>query len=247
MHILFADESGTLAPPHQNPNKHFVLAGVVIPEHVWAKLAARMSLLKLRFGVNGEIKWRNFAPNNMLKENAMAHMSPSDRVMFRNELYDALTRFNSVKVIAVAAHVERAFNLSYVNSTDDLYRICYKQLTERFQYHLQDQGREVGTTINGIVVIDHRAARDDARLRMDHHSLVTGSDPNSSDYQNIVEGLFVAPSHLSVGIQFADIVAGAIYRKVEKGDDSAFSRIESALRRSKSGKVEGYGLVYWPK
>ena len=50
---------------------------------------------------------------------------------------------------------------------------------------------------------------------------------NYSQFNNLIEGLFIAPSHLSVGIQFADLVAGAIFRKYEKNvvDVGCYSRI----------------------
>ena len=70
-------------------------------------------------------------------------------------------------------------------------------------------------------------------------------DFNYSSFNNLIEGLFIAPSHLSVGIQFADIVAGAIFRKYEKNDTQFYDKIRGSIR-NKNGKVEGFGIVSIP-
>ena len=59
MHILFVDEFGT--PPEADKaasQPFFVLGGIVIPEDIWAKLAADLARLKAHYGIEGEIKWR---------------------------------------------------------------------------------------------------------------------------------------------------------------------------------------------
>lgn len=159
----------------------------------------------------------------------------------------ALGRYKSVKVISVVTHVPSAFRLGYVRNADDLYWFSYKQLTERFQYYLQDLERTVGQRVHGIIVCDHRAPKDDQRLRELHHQLLSGGKRSVSRYMNLIEGLFIAPSHLSVGVQFADMVAGAVFRRFRADDDRFYRQIEASFRRSPSGAVEGFGLVKFPK
>src|SRR5690606_4571137 len=100
-----------------------------------------------------------------------------------------------------------------VNTQDDIYFKTYKVVTERFQYFLQDVSRTSGRTTLGIIVADHRGKGDDQKMRQQHQRLVGTTNPYSSNYLNLIEGLFLAPSHMSVGIQFADMVAGAIWRR----------------------------------
>ncbi len=144
-------------------------------------------------------------------------------------------------------HIPSAYKLGYVNTADDVYWYSYKQLTERFQYYLQDLERTVGQRVHGIIVCDHRAPKDDQRLRELHHQLIDSGKATVSRYQNLIEGLFIAPSHLSVGVQFADMVAGAVFRRFKGQDDRFFSQIENSFRRSPGGNLEGYGLVRFPK
>jgi len=68
-----------------------------------------------------------------------------------------------------------------------------------------------------------------------------------SSYKNLVESLFLQPSHQSIGIQLADLVAGAVWRKFERQDDRFYDLVEPTLRRSRTGQVMGYGLAKVPK
>jgi hypothetical protein len=139
-----------------------------------------------------------------------------------------------------------AYKYEYVKDENDLYWYAYKQITKRFQYYLQDLSRNIGSKINGIIICDHRQSKDDYQLRLLHQKLLTGSKKNFSTYQNLVEGVFLATSHLSVGIQLADMIAGAVYRKFSKQDDRFYNLIEMAFRKGPKGEIKGYGLIEWP-
>ncbi len=97
------------------------------------------------------------------------------------------------------------------------------------------------------MIADHRGRDDDKILRQVHQKLLHSEGKFISSYDNFVEGLFLTPSHFSVGIQLADLVAGAVWRRFERGDSRWFDELEPSLRRSPSGKIEGYGLIKSPK
>ncbi len=248
MQILFVDESGTPPPPGKAiETPFFVLGAIVIPEDVWRQIADDLKRLKEQAGISGEIKWRYFAPNrNGSKPHSLSHLGGAAKEALRSKLYELVGKYKSVKLISVCTNVALAYGLDYVNDADDLYWYSYKQLTERFQYYLQDLERTVGNRVNGIIVCDHRAPKDDERLRELHHKLIDGKKANFSSYPNLIEGLFIAPSHLSVGVQLADMCAGAVFRSIAKKDDRFFRQIEPSFRRSPQGKLEGFGLVKFP-
>ena len=248
MHILFVDESGSPPEPdkaHAQP--YFVLGGIVIPEDIWAKVASDLARLKSHHHIDGEIKWRHFAPDRGGKVHALSHLSAEQREALRTQLYEVIKHYKSIRLICVVTNTVKAYELGYIKTGDDLYWYSYKQLTERFQYYMQDLERVVGQKLNGMVVCDHRGPKDDARLRELHHKLMNGKSGVISAYGNMVEGLFIAPSHLSVGIQFADMVAGAVYRVFSTTDKRFADQITSAFRSSPAGKIEGYGVVKFPK
>lgn len=247
MHILFIDESGNPTPPGKPGLKHFVLGGVIIPEEVWPKLATDLKRIKKEFSVIGEIKWRYFVAGNMKPENSLVHLPRENRDQLRLQLFHALTRYKSIKVISVIANTQLAYADPTIKNDEILYQRAYKMLTERFQYFLQDLERTSGQHVKGLIICDHRNHQQDERLRALHQQLINGSGIFTSNYSNLIEGLFMAPSHYSVGIQFADLVAGAIFRKYGADDDRFFNIISPLIRTSHTGQVEGYGLVKLPR
>lgn len=249
MQILFIDESGSPSAPDKTKNEPwFVLGGVIIPEEYWHKIKAELDLIKKKYFLAGEIKWRFFSPP---KENAKPHslsnLSALQKENLRSDLYAILRKYKSIKTLGVATDATTAYELPYINNSDDLYWYSYKQITERFQYYLQDISRISGHKTNGIIICDHRAPKDDQRLQELHAKLLVGHKDAHSNYANLIEGVFIAPSHLSVGIQFADMVAGAVLRKFKASDDRFYKQIEDTFRKSEKGKIDGFGLVVFPK
>lgn len=241
------DESGTPPKPNAVNSRYFVVAGVIVPEGVWHTLRDGLMGLKIRRRIRGELKWRYFAPNNDDDHNPMRGMQPEERNEIRTELYRLITGIRSVKTIACVVSNAAAYEMHSINEQQDIYHLGYKGITERFQYYLQDLSREIGRKQLGIVVADHRGSNDDRLLRQVHQKLLHSTGEFISDYKNLIEGLFLEPSHLSVGIQLADLAAGAVWRKFERGDDTWFDMLAPSLRTSATGVVEGYGLVKSPR
>lgn len=244
---MFVDESGTAPAPIQAAsNAIFVLAGVIIPEDVWSKIRADLELGKSRHNIVGEIKWRYFAPSRAgSRSHALSHLDSVAKEELRSRLLGAITKYNSVKVIAVVVDTVRAYKQTHIKDSDDLYHEAFKKLSERFQYFLQDLERLAGISVNGMIVADNRNNDQDDRLKEFHQRLLAGGK-HTSNYSNLIEGLFIAASHHSPGTQFADLAAGAVFRAEARGDRRFADQLDSAFRRSPAGSVEGYGLVHVP-
>ncbi len=247
MHLCFVDESGTPAKPGRDKPRYFVIAGVVIPEERWQILSKGLRGLKIQFGYRGEVKWRYFAPANSDYANPMLDWPQQRRDDFRAKLFRILTAQKSVRLIAAVCEAAPAYQLGIVNEQSDIYFQTYKVITERFQYFLQDVTRESGHTTLGMIVADHRGRGDDEQLRLQHQRLIDTEQQYTSTYTNFVESLFFAPSHMSVGVQYADLVAGATWRLFEAEDDRWFQHVSSAFRRSRNGRLDGYGICRFPK
>jgi hypothetical protein len=249
MYLCFLDESGSPPKPTaKSPRPYFVLAAVIIHEAQWQGIAEEFKKLKEKpdYKVKGEVKWRFFGKDNNDPHNTVAHLDQTKRDSFRQEMLDILLKRKSVKVVACVANVELAYKQPYVKTDADLYAYTYKPVSERFQYFLQEISSRVGATQLGIVICDHRAKNQDEHIRTIHHKIVDGDGKFTSKYGNYIETIFMTPSHLSVGIQFADVVAGAIGRNFNTGDDKFFNTIMPLFRTSNTGKIEGYGLVKFP-
>ncbi|GLR49916.1 DUF3800 domain-containing protein [Shinella yambaruensis] len=247
MHLCFVDESGTPAKPGSGNPKYFVIAGLIVPEDRWHRISGHLQGLKANRGYKGELKWRFFAPGNKDKENPMVEWTMEKRNAFRSLIFRILTSDKSIRIVAGICDSALAYSLPNVNTQADIYFRTYKVITERFQYALQDISKASGTKFHGIIVADHRGRDDDKRLREQHQRLVEADSSYTSNYPNLIEGVFLAPSHMSVGIQFADMVAGAIWRRFESNDDQWFNAIKDALRASPQGRIDGFGVCRFPK
>src|SRR4051794_32695676 len=205
MHLLFLDESGTPPPRPKRDQRYFVMAGVAIPADGWKVLERRFAGVKVRYHIRGEIKWRYFSPTNKDDKNPLKRLSVDVRDEIRVEIYNALLNEASVCIISSIVSIEAAYSMHSVSGAFDIYGLAYKTVTERFQYHLQDLSKEIGHTQYGIIVCDHRGQNDDRMLRAHHQKLVHAKSSFFSQYDNVVESIFLTPSHLSIGIQMADL------------------------------------------
>lgn len=246
MHLCFMDESGTPAKLGKADGEFFAIAGIIIPEDTWHTAREKLVGLKREKKFRGEVKWRFFAPNNNDAENPMREWDQDSRNEFRQRVFRIISEQRSIKLIACVCNCEAAYVLPSVNTQDDIYFRTYKPVTERFQYFLQDMSREIGSKISGLIVADHRGSRDDTKMRIQHERLVRESGKYTSTYTHFVEGLFFSPSHMSVGVQLADMVAGATWRKYAKNDGTYFDQISKSFRSKADGNIEGYGLVKFP-
>lgn len=246
MHLCFIDESGTPAKLGRVEPRFFVIAGIIIPEDTWHVVHEKFVGLKIEKKYHGEVKWRFFAPNNKDADNPMRDWSQKERDEFRVRVFRIIGEQRSIKLIASVCKCASAYVLASINTQDDIYFRTYKPVSERFQYFLQDLSRDTGSRHSGMLIADHRGSKDDAKMRLQHERLVRESGKFTSTYSNFVEGLFFAPSHMSIGVQLADMVAGATWRRYERDDDFFFDQIKRSFRAKPNGEIDGYGLVKFP-
>lgn len=247
MHLLFIDESGTPPKASNTDTMYFVIGGVIIPEDRWAGMREKLVGLKRREHYRGEVKWRYFAPNNNDEANPMRGWEYEKRNAFRNDVFSIITDTKSCKILVCICESPTVYELGNVNSQEDVYFRTYKPVTERFQYLLQDITRESGRDTMGMIVADHRGKGDDDSMRLRHERLVRETGKYTSTYANFIESLFFAPSHLSIGIQLADMVAGAVWRAQTHHDLTWYNLLRPSFRSAPNGQVDGYGIARFPK
>jgi hypothetical protein len=247
MYLMFTDESGTPPKPDKQHPRYFVIAGIIIPESSWTVVRDALMGMKIRRKIRGEIKWRYFAPDNHDDKNPMRKLSPDERNEIRTEIYRIISKVGSMTTIAAVCCAQAAYQMPSIGGQEDIYHLTYKVLSERFQYFLQARKNPDGSNSMGIIVSDHRGAKDDKRLRAHHQMLLHSTGAATSQYRNLIESLFLQPSDQSIGIQLADMVAGALWRAYERKDDQFASQIKSTFRTSTTGQILGYGIVHVPK
>lgn len=249
MQILFLDESGTAPASNAvGKNPYFVLGGLVVPEAQWKSLQRDLRRHKAEYGVRGEVKWRYFFPHPLSsKATPLSHLSVQKLDELRMRLFDVVASYKSFRVIAAVVDTKSYYEKYPDRDAEDMYHDAFEVVCTRFQYYLQDMQRATtGSPFYGMVVIDERNHQQNKQLDDFHFALLNNHDSKKADYTNLVEGLFIAASHHSVGVQFADLVAGAIYRKVSKGDSSFYDVIRGNIRCRQNGDVNGFGIVSVP-
>jgi len=116
---------------------------------------------------------------------------------------------------------------AFFERTEDTYATGLMFLAERFQLLLQAEDDV------GMIIVDSRFREDDARLRRFFADLTQDGTPYSK-LDRIIEGLFLGPSHYSIGLQCADLVV-AITASAERGVGQARGYLRTLpppLRRS---------------
>jgi hypothetical protein len=100
------------------------------------------------------------------------------------------------------------------------------------------------STVRRSSVADSRRGADN-RLRRFVDGLITGGDLWVDFRRSIVEGIMFQVSDYSVGVQIADMIAGAAYQKDVRGDRTYFDLWAPLLRKNPYGSYRGYGYVAW--
>ena len=94
-----------------------------------------------------------------------------------------------------------------------------------------------------MIVVDGRFREDDARLRRFFADLTLDGSPYSK-LDRIVEGLFLGPSHYSIGLQCADLVCAITAAAVPSAPITVpTSTWNRAKKRSASGMLRIGGIT----
>ena len=228
MYLLFIDESGQLSE-----RRFFALGGVALRDRDWRTLRA------------------------LWLETLRAHGRPTDRELKWHgvrtgavppKLADAIVRTIAaapVRCYVTLLDIELGARDApeFFASDDDVYATGLMFLAERFQLLLQDADDV------GMVVVDSRFREDDLRLRRFFADLTHSGTPYMK-LTRIVEGLFLGPSHYSIGLQCADLVA-SITAAAERGNGQARGYLKTLLPRfathPATGAFEGVGIKCHPR
>jgi len=143
-------------------------------------------------------------------------------------------------VIGIVIDKVAAYGRPVATDPEDIYELGVSLAMERYQYYLR------ATRDLGIVVQDERHPRQDVRLRGFYRGLLT-TGTYWTRFPNVIESVFLSPSHFSTGIQLADFTAGAIYAAhcTENKDSKYFNVIKGKITGDKkTGKRHGFKI--WP-
>ena len=227
MHLLFLDESGRV-----DQGTSFALGGIAIRDRDWPELRElwQETLREAGWPLDREVKWHGIRKGEVPP--ALA-----------DTIFAALVRAPLTCFVCVL-DLERGpvEEPDFFRSAEDTYATALMFLAERFQHHLQ------AVDDLGMIVVDSRHREGDSRLRRFFSDLQAEGTPYMK-LGRIVEGLFLGPSHYSIGLQCADLVVAAT-AAAERGigqGSGYVRRLEPRFARHPStGAIDGVGLKRFP-
>jgi hypothetical protein len=227
MHLLFLDESGRL-----EQDGLFGLGGIAVRDTEWHRLRDvwHDTLRSNGWPLDLELKWHGIRSGNVPP--ALA-----------NAIIAALAQ-SPFTAYVVLLDLPRGRDLfpEYFATPEDCYSTALMLLAERF-HHLLAAEDDLG-----LIVVDSRFREEDSRLRRFFADLTESGTPYMK-LGRIIEGLFLGPSHYSIGLQCADLVT-AITTSAERGGGQARDYLKTLLSRfathPATGALDGVGIKRFP-
>jgi hypothetical protein len=228
VYLLFLDESGRL-----DQGGLFALGGIAVRGDDWPRLKEiwQRTLRDHGWPLDRELKWHGIRKGEVPPALADA-------------VYDALATAQFTAYVAVM-DLDRGPDEfpEFFGSPEDVYATALMFLAERY-HHLLAAHDE-----HGAIVVDSRLREDDRRLRRFFADLTEEGTPYMR-LERIVEGLFLTPSHHSIGIQCADLVVAATVA-AERGiglGAGYFKRLQPRFAvHPATGELAGVGLKRFPE
>lgn len=240
-YIVFVDESGDHGLQSIDPEyPAFVLAFSIFSKREYAEIAVP--------GMLG-FKFRYFGHDQViLHEHHIKKAKGDFRVLVNKQVRDAFFQDLSdliarlpVTLVAVVIRKE-ALKDRYREPTNP-YALAMEYGLERICAFLQEKGQGGRLT---HVVFERRGGKEDSELELEFRRLTGGA--NSICSRVPLEIVLTDKKAVSTGLQIADLVARPIGLHVLRPDqhNRTWSIIESKLRRSSNGRIDGYGLKIFP-
>jgi hypothetical protein len=232
MHLLFLDESGKL-----DQGGLFALGGIAVRDLDWPELKERWQETLRTHGwpLDREVKWHGIRKGEV--PDALAD------AVFEALAGGPFTAYVVVMDLDAGPEVFPPAEHAFFRSPEDVYGTALMFLAERFHHLLVEEDDF------GIIVVDSRFREHDARLRRFFGDLAEEGTPYVK-LGRIVEGLFLGPSHYSIGLQCADLVVAttaAGERGVGQGSGYFKKLLPRFARHPATGELDGVGLKRFPE
>lgn len=244
MKVLFLDESGDHNLSIIDPQYPLFVLGGVIMDLDYAKGSATDAINAFKESLFGESDLHLHTADITRNKNGFEQLKDAS---FRKQFYaelNTLMRTLDYEVIACVvkkeAHLQR-YGLAAV----DPYMLSLDILVERFCMMVGDHEN------GGIIVAEKRDPTLDRQLDLAWLNLkVQGTKfMQASQIEKRMQSLILRDKKANIaGLQLADLVVTPIGRHIlGKPTKEDFQIVESKMRRSPSGRIEGYGLITLPK
>lgn len=152
-------------------------------------------------------------------------------------------QMEALPATVVAVVIDKPAYTSRYHAPVSPYDYALETGLERVFRHLEGQGHSASTT---AIIVEKRGKREDADLELAFRRVCDGA--NALHQPMALQLVMIPKSSNSPGLQLTDLMARpvALHHLRPGQPNRAFEIIETKLRRSPTGKTEGWGLKRLP-
>jgi hypothetical protein len=245
MYLLYVDESGDPGPAG---SPFLILGAAAIFEGKWLPLERDLRNLIDRYFPAPPKPTEIHLAELRKGRNEFRALTPVQRRNLLNDFCSLALNMLATELVSFAIIADKKdwFATNIGKSGDDLYAEMFEDLSSRFDLFLRRRYSE-GAPSKGIIIADPHKL-----------SLCEALKKNQRVYQrrghrwdvlyNLIETVFFLESEESPGLQFADLVAHAVWRLVTANDDSIARLIQPLFDReptsSRINPGKWHGIKY---
>jgi hypothetical protein len=226
MYILYLDDSGSSKNPAES---HIVLGGFIVPEEKLYWINKNLDSLATELSLPSNTEFHASEISGGRTEPWKRIQRPERYEILKNVLKSAEFALNNISILACA--VEKAH---YPN--DDPMLIAFEDICSRFQLFLQRQYSQNKGHSLGFIIIDESSYKESLQGLVKHFQ--TRGNKWNYKLDCINEAPMFVDSKISRGIQLADHIAYAVFRRYDACDLTYYNVIEGYFD-SDNGKIHG--------
>lgn len=211
MYLLYLDDSGSVSNPQ---DRHIILAGLAVFERKGHWLSESMDSLAKRVWPDspGTLEFRGADIRGGKKH--WRGVGKDDRAQAYKDALALISRAAKVRLFGAVVH-------KAARSPDDPMEYAFEQICNRFDRFLGRLHKQ-GDTQRGLIVLDESSYETSLQgLARDFRSI----GHRWGHLHNIADVPFFVDSRATRLIQYADLIAYALRRYYEVGDDELFNLI----------------------
>lgn len=239
MYLFYVDESGTPDPVEkqvQGCSNKFVIGGILIESNSTQLLEESFYQLKEKYLKNPlkELKYNTKSDNIKLGFN---------KEKIREGTYEFISNTPcNFKIITLVFDKTRLDEKKYISKDkSDIYASSFQFLLERVNLELNNSNESC------LVVLDSRNKNDNKVLYYSYMKLLKyGTQWQSAEkFNHFLPSIAFSDSEFCMNLCIADFCCASVFQLVENNRPKYFTTIQNKFRNN-NGKIEGYGIAYFP-
>lgn len=240
-YLVFVDESGDHNLTHIDPQfPVFVLLFAIVHKDDYVnRICPALQRFKFEFWGHDEVVLHEHEIRKPFGDFLFLLQRP-----LRERFLAGLTaQMQAMPATVVAVIIDKPGYVARYNQPVGPYDYAMENGLERVFRHLESLGHGTRST---AIIVEQRGRREDAELELAFRRVCDGA--NALHKPMPFQLVMVPKSSNSPGLQLTDLMARPVALKHLRPDqpNRAFDIIETKLRRSSAGKIEGWGIKRLP-